>query len=258
MLVAGVCLGGPKPVEFDFIPPNSPTVQDPYARELWAEVVTPSGRKLELPAYYADGGLYAVRARPNQLGSYRFGSVFETTLGVRKTDLVVSLVTPAEVQNTTRTRLPSIIIDPKDPRRLARSDGLPYLPVGANLAWAPDGVVDRVGYYSRAFPAFAKANLNWMRVWMAHWDGLNLDWLPADMGPSPRPGKLSADVADNWDKILSLAEENGVYVQVVLQSHGQYTTANDSNWSTNPWNAANAGGFLKSRRSSSPTRTPGS
>ena len=29
---------------------------------------------------------------------------------------------------------------------------------------------------------------------MAHWDGLNLDWLPADMGPSPKPGMLSEDV----------------------------------------------------------------
>jgi len=244
MLLAHAAAAGPKPVEFDFLVPNNPATQNQYSRELWAEVVTPSGQKLMLPAYYADAGLYAVRARPDELGPYRFGAVSETTLGIRKTDLVVSLVTPAVVQNAVRTRLPAILIDPKDPRRLARADGLPYLPVGANLAWAPDEVIDKVAYYERAFPAFAKANLNWMRIWMAHWDGLNLDWLPATMGPSPKPGVISADVADNWDRILAAAEENGVYVQVVLQHHGQYTTVNDSNWAENPWNAANPGGFL--------------
>jgi hypothetical protein len=234
-----------KPIEFDFVAPANEAAQNPYSRELWAEVTTPRGEKLTLPAFYADGGLYGVRARPDELGAYKFGAVSETTLGIRKTDLVVSLVTPAEVENTERTRLPSILVDPKDPRRFIRSDGLPYLPVGANLAWSPDDVTDRQAYYDRAFPAFAKANLNWMRIWMAHWDGLNLDWLPADMGPSPKPGYLSEDVAERWDKMLADAEENGVYVQMVLQYHGQYTTGPNSNWADNPWNAANPGGFLK-------------
>jgi hypothetical protein len=244
ILIAGAAFAGP--IEFDFVAPANPAAPNPFSRELWAEVTTPGGQKLTLPAYYADGGLYAVRARPDELGPYRFGAVFETTLGVSRTGLVVSLVTPAEVMNTAKRRLPFIVLDPKDPRRLLRSDGLPYLPVGANLAWAPDGVVDRVGYYGRAFPAFARANLNWMRIWMAHWGGLNLDWLPPDMGPSPRPGSFNSDVADSWDKILTAAEENGVYVQMVLQHHGQYTTGTDSDWAKNPWNAANPGGFLKS------------
>jgi hypothetical protein len=238
-------LAGPKPVEFDFVAPDNPAAQNLYARELWAEVTTPSGQKLNLPAYYADGGLFAVRARPDELGSYRFGTVSETTLGIRKTGLVVSLVTPAEVQNTERTRLPSIVIDPKDPQMFMRSDGLPYTPVGANLAWAADGSHDTLGYYQSAFPLFAKANLNWMRVWMAHWDGLDLDWLPKTMGPSPKPGSLDEGVAETWDKLLALAEENGVYVQVVLQHHGQFTTVSNANWADNPWNAANPGGFLK-------------
>jgi hypothetical protein len=244
ILLAHAAASGAKPIEFDFLAPDSRTIENPFARELWAEVVTPGGQKIELPAYYADG-VFAVRARPDEIGSYRFGAVYETTLGVRKADLVVSLVTPAEVRNTVRTRLPSIVIDPKDPTRLARSDGLPYLPVGSNLAWSPDGVPDRVGYYMRAFPAFAKANLNWMRIWMAHWDALNLDWLPPDMGPSPTPGTINPDVAENWDKLLDAAEENGVYVQLVLQHHGQYSTSSDSDWAKNPWNAANPGGFLK-------------
>jgi hypothetical protein len=242
MLVAHAAAG---PVEFDFIVPNLASAKNPYTREIFAEVTSPSGQKFTLPAYYADMGLYAVRARPDEVGTYHFGTVSETTLGIHRTDIVVTLATPADIQVTAKTRLPSVLIDPKNSRRFIRSDGLPYVPVGANLAWAPDGAPDTVGYYLKAFPAFARANLNWMRVWMAHWDGLNLDWLPPSLGPSPRSGALDEEVAARWDRLLASAEENGVYVQVVLQHHGQYTTANNSNWPENPWNAANPGGFLK-------------
>src|SRR5580698_1297019 len=138
LLAPSLCLGV-KPVEFDFVAPDNPSVANPYTRELWAEVVTPSGAKLTLPAYYADGGLYAVRARPDEVGSYHFGAVSETTLGIHKTDIVVSLVTSASMDVTERIRLPSIGINPSKPQQFIRSDGIPYVPVGANLAWAPDG-----------------------------------------------------------------------------------------------------------------------
>lgn len=246
LLLAHCALAGPKPVEFEFVAPVSNLDPNPYSREIWAKVTTPSGQTLTLPAYYADGGLYAVRARPEEIGTYRFGAVSETTRGVRATDLVVSLVTPAQVEITERTRLPSILRNPREPRMLMRSDGHPYLPVGANLAWAPDESPDTVAYYQRALPAFGRANLNWMRIWMTHWDGTNLDWLPASMGPSPKPGMFSEEVAERWDQILAAAEDSGVYVQMVLQHHGEYTTYNNSDWALNPWNSANPGGFLKS------------
>jgi hypothetical protein len=243
-LAPALCFGA-KPVEFEFVAPDNPSAANPYTRELWAEVTTPAGAKLTLPAYYADGGLYAVRARPDELGSYRFGAVSETTLGIHKTDIVVSLVTPASIENTDRIRLPSIGINPADSRQFIRSDGIPYVPVGANLAWAPNGSTDTLAYYRQAFPRFAQANLNWMRVWMAHWDGLNLDWLPPSLGPSPKPGRIDEQVAQTWDALIEAAGDNGVYMQLVLQHHGQYTTGANSNWAENPWNAANPGGFLK-------------
>jgi hypothetical protein len=243
LLLAAAAQAGPKPVEFEFVAPDNAEVPNLYSRELWAEVFTPSGQKLTLPAYYADGGLFAVRARPEEVGNYRFGAVSETTLGIHRTGLVVSLVTAPSFNNTSRTRLPYVFIDPAHPQQFTRSDNIPYVPVGANLAWSPGG--DTLSYYKHAFHKFGYANLNWMRVWMAHWDGLNLDWLPPSKGASPRPGAIDEGVAETWDGILESAEDNGVYVQMVLQHHGQYTTADNSNWAENPWNAANPGGFLK-------------
>lgn len=242
LLLAGA-LQAAGPVEFRFVPPKDDAIKNPFARELWAEVITPSGQTVALPAFYCGDNVFAVRARPEETGTYRFGHVSETTAGKPRTNLTVSLSSPAEVPNAVRTRLPAIGRDPHDPRALLRSDGRLFVPVGANLAW-PEGECGP--YYRDALAAFARANLNWMRVWMVHWGRLNLDWLPEDMGPSPRPGGIDARVAANWDALLAAAETQGVYVQVVLQHHGQFTTGANSNWADNPWNAARPGGFLRS------------
>lgn len=227
---------GPGPVEFRFPAGRS---ADPFGREIAAEVQTPSGKIVVLPAYYAGEGQFAVRARASETGTYTLGRVTEVVDG-RTVDVAVG---PRRRQRVFETEsLPQVGRAPGRPPRLAFADGRTYVPVGANVAWG-DGT--RVKYHLGALDAFGRAGLNWMRVWMAHWTALNLDWLPADLGPSPKAGALDLRVAADWDRIVARAEERGVYLQVVLQHHGQYSTSNDSNWKDNPWNAANPGGFLQ-------------
>lgn len=230
------------PLTFEFVPPDAPEIRNPFARELWGEVITPSGRALHLPAYYAGDRVFAVRARRDEVGTYRLARVLETTRGQPPAEVDASPRTATELSNPSRARLPAIGVDPLEPTLFARADGKRFIPVGANLAWARG---DTVPYYRDAFAAFARANLNWMRVWMAHWGSLNLDWLP-EAGASPRPGGIAPSIAENWDRVLEFAEQHGVYVQLVLQHHGQFSTTVNPNWDENPWNAANPGGFLRS------------
>jgi hypothetical protein len=124
-----------------------------------------------------------------------------------------------------------------------KSDGTPYVPFGFNLAWSTEPAAAE--QYRRWFRAMREHELNWTRIWMCHWAGQNLDWLPAERGESPPPGYLDLRVAALWDEIVAAAEENGVYVQLVLQHHGQYSQKVNPNWDINPWNAARAGGFLR-------------
>lgn len=244
-IMTGATQAAAAPVSFTFKAPALEGVRNPYARELWAEVTTPDGRTLLLPAFYSGiGDRFVVRARPDAVGVYRFGRVAETTAGVRRENVAVTLVTDAEVENSARLRLPAVGLDPDEPHAFRRADGKLFYPAGSNLAWAHGEPC--VSYYQRALPAFARANLNWMRVWMAHWGQLNLDWIPPELGASPPPGGIDHRVAENWDRILEAAESSGVYLQMVLQHHGQYSTTVNSNWAENPWNAANPGGFLQS------------
>ena len=228
------------PAEFVFRLPSAS--QNPFARDVWAEVTTPSGKTLRLPAFYVGGDNYAIRARASEAGEYQIGRITEK-VGDHDSVPEAKLVSPRVLRIESAQALPPVGLDPVDPGRFVlRGRGEGYAPVGANLAWAGE---EPVGFYERTLPQFAAAGLNWTRIWMAHWDGLNLDWLPENFGDSPPPGRLDLRVARDWDRIVAGAENAGVYFQFVLQHHGQFSTAVNANWAANPWNAAHPQGFLQ-------------
>lgn len=232
--------GAAKPVAFTFV--VKADGENPFARQLWGDVVEPSGRVLRLPAYYAGDGRYCVHARPDEAGAYRFAGASEGSASSGAKSISARIVSSQTVGVAAALTLPQVEIDPKDPTAFALTTGAPFWPMGANLAWAPSG---GTSYYDTALADFAAAGLDWMRVWMAYWDGMNLEWLPKGMGPSPMIGRLDQGVAARWDDVVTHAQADGVYLQLVLQHHGPYSSAVNTNWPENPFNAANPGGFLK-------------
>ncbi len=229
-----------KPVEFSFeIPANA---ENPFARDIWATIESPSGETFSLPCFYSAENEYSVRQRPSVTGSYRLTDIWENIDGQRAAlslpDTVVQEVQTLPQQHRIR-------IDPQNPRAFADTDGSRFVPLGGNLPWPTDA--DQMeDYYSTRFQQFNQAGLNLARVWMTHWGGMNLDWYPDDDAKQPLPGQIDLPIAQRLDTVVQLAEEANVYMQLVFQYHGQYSTETNSDWSKNPWNAANPGGFLNS------------
>jgi hypothetical protein len=228
------------PVEFAFRPEGSNV--DPFAREISAEVVTPSGETLHLPAFYRGDGTFAVRARASEAGAFRLGAVSEIGASEKSAPIEAQSVGPETIGVTEVEPMRQVgVAKDGSPAKFALSNGAAFQPVGANLAWPREGAP--APYYKRALSRWQAEDLNWMRIWMSHWGRLNLDWSPD--GQSPEIGALAEEAAKSWDAIIDDAELTGVYLQLVLQHHGQYSTRVNSNWEENPWNAANPGGFLK-------------
>ena len=75
----------------------------------------------------------------------------------------------------------------------------------------------------------------------------------ADSSQPVKLGDIDLNAAKKWDDIVAGAEKNGIYFQMVLQHHGQYSSREgfknssnvNSNWDENPYNVKN-GGFLHS------------
>ena len=114
--------------------------------------------------------------------------------------------------------------------RRSKTDGLYFefdngeffYPIGQNVCWATD--------YEPYFKKMAENRENFARVWMCPWH------LPLEL--RDEVGKYNLDSAKGMDRLVDLAEEYGIYLQIVLEYHGMLR---DDSWGENPYNQANGG-----------------
>ena len=197
----------------------------------------PNGQTTTALAFFDGGDTWRVRYNLRTPGAYHLQSIIRNGAPVK----AQNISNPAWTLPPWTKPAPAFVrVDPKSKTRFVFDGGYPYYPVGNNVAWQSGGRPD----VPELLAKMGNAGENWARVWMNHWDGKNLDW--------PRPensqlGTLNLDAARKWDAIVATAEKNGIYFQMTLQHHGQYSTRVNSNWGENPWNKANTaqGGFLQ-------------
>lgn len=218
---------------------------DPFDFEKVSVAVTlrkPDGSTIEVPAFFDGGTTWRMRHTPAAPGQYAVVNV--------KLNRETAHEEKLEKKEWTVNGDPQpgfVRIDRGDKSRFVFDSGGRYFPLGHNQAWHSDKLPD----IPEMFAKMKTANENWSRVWMNHWDGKNLDW-PLDSKGS-KPGAIDLTVAKKWDGIVQAAEKDGIYFQLCLQHHGQYSSVsgykysnnNNANWEGNPYNVKN-GGFLNS------------
>ena len=199
------------------------------ANDVLVTFTTADGRSIKVPAFFDGEKTWKARYTPDMTGKHTVGGVSlngkpATPEKMEKREFDVSgAPQPGFVRIADKTRF-------------AFDNGNSYLPIGHNQAWGSGKPGDIEGRLEK----MGRAGENWSRIWMNHWDGKNLDWI---QGQKVEPGTLSLEVAKRWDQIVDAAEKSGIYFQLALQHHGQYSTKTDANWDINPWNKKN-GGFL--------------
>ena len=204
---------------------------DPAENDVDVVFNGPHGTRVVQPAFW-DGDRWRVRYAPLSIGAY--------TLTVSRNGRAAAPVdlSPKQFRCIPSSNPGFVRRDPKTIQRLIFDNGQTYYPLGMDAAWLGSGQD-----YEATFMQMQGAGMNWARVWMNNWDGKNLEWA-VNKADNPKPGTLLTDVARRWDAIFDSAEKHGVYIQMTLQHHGQYTAHTDPNWADNPFNAAN-GGFLQ-------------
>ena len=204
---------------------------DPADNDVQVTFAGPGHPPVTVPAFW-DGDRWRVRFAPTRVGAY--------ALSVRRNGQPAAPVglRPARFRCVPSGSFGFVRRDPKVIQRFVFGNGRTYYPLGMDAAWTGREMPD----YAPTFARMHAAGMNWARVWMTFWDGKALDWSP-DRSQNPKPGYYLMDAARRWDTILDAADRNGVFVQMTLQHHGQYTEHTDPNWQENPFNTAN-GGFL--------------
>jgi len=119
------------------------------------------------------------------------------------------------------------------PRWFELSEGDFFYPVGINLRAFPGrGTWDALPMVD----SLARAGGNWCRTWMCAW-WTALEWSHEYESHYHGLGKYSLQNAWKLDRFLEACERNDVYVQLVLNNHGQFSLHVDSEWKDNPYNS---------------------
>ena len=227
---------------------------DPDVIDITISFVEPDGGEVKIPAFfYKDydyiGGRYVNGRNPSWKARFASSKTGEYKVG-RITIIDSSGRTEIEPQinfTCNESAAKGIIrTDRRDSFYLRYADGRPYLPIGHNVCWLPGGFGDWENYFN----SMGAVGENWTRIWMTHfYQGQLLEWSSKhSSGYFDGVGRLSLQMGCKIDRMIELAEENGIAIQLVLQHHGQFSTTTNSNWSQNPYNIANAaadGGFLE-------------
>jgi hypothetical protein len=215
---------GPATAVFAAPPGGNPF--DPEVNDVRAVFSGPHGEEETRLAYWSHGAWRAVLVAHDP-GVY-------TARLIRNGEAVHG--SPVKVR--LKTRMPDGFVRVGGPWGFQMDSGKVYWPLGHDLGWHYEGQPS----LPETLRAMKSYGVNWARIWACAWDGKNPWWKAS--GPY---GLASLDETslDQWADIVDAAQANGVYFQLVLFHHGEFTTHNDSNWDTNPWNVKN-GGFLSS------------
>ncbi len=190
---------------------------EPYRRELIGgyEHLTASGDPY-----------WQVRITPDLVGRWTWYLEGRDPLGEWRT--------PTRTLDVVESSLPgSLRRSPHSDRYLAFDDGSPYFAIGENLGWYDGrGTVA----YDQWLRELGEAGGNFARFWMASWS-FGIEW--NDTGLGDYSGRL--DRAWQLDHAIDTARVNGIQVELALLNHGAFSTNFNSEWASNPYNAANGG-----------------
>lgn len=199
------------------------TFNDPFDKDevsVWAEVRAPSGMHEHVQGflYRYDGArdeyLWRIRYSPREFGEH----VCDVHVRTRKGETGTGPFTLNVVDDSA----PGFVrVSEADSTTFEHSRGRFFYPFGQNVCWASD--------YEYFFGKIRGYGGNWVRIWMCPW---NL-WLEGKDGP----GVYDLKAAEELDRIVELAEQYGIYIQLVFDYHG--IVAGD--WDRNPYNVKNGG-----------------
>ena len=205
---------------------------DPAINDVQVTFHGPAGLATQVPAFWDGDGVWKVRYAPTKPGAY---TLTVTRNGQHEQP---QGLTAGHFTCVAGKRPGFVRVDAAHAQRFVFDGGGTYYPLGCNQAWTSGGLPDYPGMFAK----MSANGMNWARVWMTYWDGKALEWSP-DRTQNPPIGQFLLPAARRWDTIFDEADRDGVYVQMCLQHHGQYTEQTDPNWRDNPYNVAN-GGFL--------------
>jgi hypothetical protein len=229
-------------------------VYDPSVVAVDAEITKPSGGTVNFPCFYYVPCSFAAesasfwQATENTAAAtwmLRFAPTEEGTYSIRikvtESGSTISYSLPQTFTTTPSSNKGFIRLDNANRQFMRFDNGKPYYPIGTNVAWNDQRLTQ---YYSDFFSNIPSGGMTWTRYWLTDFARQALEWKSNHWsGWYNGLGKYSQKAAALLDNVLATCAAKDAYMQLVLQHHGQFSTAVNAQWADNPYNSANGGLF---------------
>lgn len=239
---------------------------DPTQIDAGAFIVTPDGETNTVHAFYyqphyrledelgepvePDGAPeWRIRYCPRKPGEYTLSFYARDAWG--ETNAVNAL--RFTVSDPDKDALRFVRVSQKDNRYFEFDDGSLFYPIGHNTRSATDARMDdkfpwvfrkdeSSTAYRRYFKRMQDAGENMAEVWMSAWS-LGLEWTE---GIGGYHGANDYHMGNAWelDRVIDLAIQHRIYINLVLNYHGRISTWCDPEWHLHPYNQKTPGGWL--------------
>ncbi len=214
---------------------NFSNAYDSSAIQVDAEIHSNDGDTFIVPCFYDGKQDWILRFTPSKPGTY----TYRVTAKTPSTAIEAATGSFHVVENSARG---FVRVSKEVPRFFVFENGESYFPLGENLGWV-SGNGSRLAVWISYLDECQEAGINWIRIWMCPWGMTELVW--KDDGKNYHGlEQYSSTNAEMIDGIFQAAEERGIYIQWVINHHGQYSINTNPVWNDNPYNAKN-GGFLE-------------
>ena len=234
----------------------SATYSNPYDSaviQVDAQVSIPGGGQVTVPCFYyvptklsgdaatpnTAGAVWMLRYTPTKVGTYSV-TIKAIPNGVTANGYSSSSAT----FSVTSSNLPGFVrLDPNNKQFYRFDNGTPYYPVGINLAWNSGNPF--TSFYHNYLNSIGTGGITWMRYWLTDFARQALEWSSSHWsGFYGGLGVYSQQSAALLDSVVQECAGHGIYIQLALQHHGQFSVGVNPEWTDNPYNTKN-GGFLK-------------
>ncbi|KPK39243.1 MAG: hypothetical protein AMJ78_08790 [Omnitrophica WOR_2 bacterium SM23_29] len=208
---------------------------DPRDIDLTAVFISPANKEFRVPGFLYSGivdgvnikdAVWKIRFTPHVAGVWVYYVTVENPKGIDESQFFSFESLPVAKKGFVR-------VSKENPIYFEFDNGEFYYPLGQNVAWASS-----LEAYDHYFSKMRENKYNWSRVWMSGWQ-CAIEWL--DVGYFHGLNNYNLENAKLLDDIFALAQEYDIYLQLVLNTHGQLSTKEDPEWLNNPYNAVNGG-----------------
>ena len=197
----------------------------------------PVDKQIVLPCFFVSGepgkSKWQGRFTPQKTGRYSY----QAKIFVKGVMESCSNVFHLTVEDSNKDGF--LHLNPESYYFLRYDSGRPFRGIGQNICWDPRPNEDQKYKYEYMFPLMGASSCNFTRIWMCPWN-MPLEWSHSGLG------RYNEDAAARLDTVLSLAEQNGLYMMLALDFHGVFKSVKDpwgggDYWMANPYNAVNGG-----------------